>query len=105
MHIRLPLTLAVAALLLSACGNKADLLQPSQVPPEDRGRFIFKGSIPTQEQLDAQDEADWDDETDAVDDVPPTDTDSDDASTRPATTPATPPVPLIRDVPAATGTP
>ena len=42
-----------ALVLLSACGNKADLLQPSQVPPEDRGRYIFKGSIPTREQLDS----------------------------------------------------
>ncbi|WP_394003491.1 hypothetical protein ACF3M1_02155 [Luteimonas sp. WGS1318] len=92
MHIRLPLILA-AALSLSACGNKADLLQPSQVPPEDRGRYIFKGSIPTREQLDAQDEADWDDadEDDGADDAP-------------EPVPATP-VPLIRDVPAATGTP
>lgn len=90
MHTRLPLTLA-AALLLSACGNKADLLQPGQVPPEDRGRYIFKGSIPTQEQLDAQDEAGWDDE--------------DEDATDEAVEPTAPPVPLIRDVPAATGTP
>lgn len=92
MHTRLPLTLA-AALLLSACGNKADLLQPGQVPPEDRGRYIFKGSIPTQEQLDAQDEAGWDDEDEDVD------------ATDEAVEPTAPPVPLIRDVPAATGTP
>ena len=81
-----------AALLLSACGNKADLLQPSQVPPEDRGRYIFKGSIPTREQLDAREDAGWDDE----------DADTTDETVEPA---AAPPVPLIRDVPAATGTP
>lgn len=81
--------LLAAALLLSACGNKADLLQPSQVPPEDRGRYIFKGSIPTREQLDAQEDAGWDDE----------DADTTDETIEPAA------VPLIRDVPAATGTP
>ncbi len=97
MHIRLPLTLATAALLLSACGNKADLLQPSQVPPEDRGRFIFKGSIPTQEQLDAEADAAWDDEAD--------DTEADDATEPGVDSPIPPAIPLIRDVPAATGTP
>jgi len=34
----LPLSLC---LLLCACGNKGDLLQPSQVPPEDAGRYLI----------------------------------------------------------------
>jgi hypothetical protein len=94
MHTRLMPILA-ATLLLSACGNKADLLQPRQVPPEDRGRYIFKSSIPTQEQLDAEEEAAWEDDADE-------DTTTDDATG----TPPAQPVPLIRDVPpATTGTP
>jgi len=98
MHIRLMPILA-ATLLLSACGNKADLLQPRQVPPEDRGRYIFKSSIPTQEQLDAEEEAAWEDDADE-------DT-TDDGTTDDGTgTPLAQPVPLIRDVPpATTGTP
>ena len=98
MHTRLMPILA-ATLLLSACGNKADLLQPRQVPPEDRGRYIFKSSIPTQEQLDAEEEAAWEDDADE-------DT-TDDGTTDDATaTPPAQPVPLIRDVPpATTGTP
>ncbi|NYZ61727.1 hypothetical protein [Luteimonas deserti] len=95
MPIRLPLILA-AALLLSACGNKADLLQPSQVPPEDRGRFLIKSSIPTREQREAAEDAAWDD---ADEDEAETTDDGD------ADTPAVTPVPMIRDVPAATGTP
>lgn len=95
MHIRL-LPLLAIAVLLSACGNKADLLSPRQVPPEDRGRYIFKSSIPTQEQLDAEADAAWDDEADA-------DTDSDADADADDTAP--PAVPLILDVPPATGTP
>ncbi|MCD9006104.1 integrator complex subunit 13 [Luteimonas sp. XNQY3] len=98
MHTRL-LPILAATLLLSACGNKADLLQPRQVPPEDRGRYIFKSSIPTQEQLDAEEDAAWEDdaEEDSIDD----------GTTDEATgTPPAQPVPLIRDVPpATTGTP
>jgi len=98
MHIRL-LPILAAALLLSACGNKADLLQPRQVPPEDRGRYIFKSSIPTQEQLDAEEEAAWEDD---ADEETTDDGTNDDASD----TPPAQPVPLIRDVPpATTGTP
>ena len=97
MHTRLMPILA-ATLLLSACGNKADLLQPRQVPPEDRGRYIFKSSIPTQEQLDAEEEAAWEDDADEA----ATDDATDDATG----TPPAQPVPLIRDVPpATTGTP
>lgn len=97
MHTRF-LPILAATLLLSACGNKADLLQPRQVPPEDRGRYIFKSSIPTQEQLDAEEEAAWEDDADeeATDDT------IDDATG----TPPAQPVPLILDVPpATTGTP
>lgn len=92
------LPLLALTLLLSACGNKADLLQPRQVPPEDRGRYIFKSSIPTQEQLDAEQDAAWDDAeaADEADDA----LDEDDVDGT-----AAPPVPLIRDVPASTGTP
>jgi|GEM_PF-1041157 len=98
MHIRL-LPILAATLLLSACGNKADLLQPRQVPPEDRGRYIFKSSIPTQEQLDAEEEAAWEDD---ADEETTDDGTTDDASD----TPPAQPVPLIRDVPpATTGTP
>lgn len=95
MHIRL-LPLLAATVLLSACGNKADLLQPRQVPPEDRGRYIFKSSIPTREQLDAEDAAGWDDEADA-DESATDDGDGGDA--------ASPALPVILDVPPATGTP
>jgi len=28
--------------ILCACGNKGDLLQPSQVPPEDAGRYLIR---------------------------------------------------------------
>lgn len=95
MHIRL-LPLLAATVLLSACGNKADLLQPRQVPPEDRGRYIFKSSIPTREQLDAEDAAGWDDDADAGESA----TDQvDEADTAP------PALPVILDVPPATGTP
>lgn len=98
MHTRLMPILA-ATLLLSACGNKADLLQPRQVPPEDRGRYIFKSSIPTQEQLDAEEEAAWEDDADEA----ATDDGTGDDATG---TPPVQPVPLIRDVPpATTGTP
>lgn len=102
MHTRL-LPILAATLLLSACGNKADLLQPRQVPPEDRGRYIFKSSIPTQEQLDAEEEAAWEDDADEA----ATDDDTTDDATDDATgTPPAQPVPLIRDVPpATTGTP
>jgi hypothetical protein len=87
MNNRLPIVLT--ALLLAACGNKADLLMPSQVPPEDAGRFLIKSSVPTRAQRDA--------DTDAVQD----DADSADAAQdRPA-----PAVPVILDVPPATGTP
>ncbi|MDR6990616.1 hypothetical protein [Luteimonas sp. 3794] len=97
MHIRL-LPILAATLLLSACGNKADLLSPRQVPPEDRGRYIFKSSIPTQEQLDAAEDAAWEDDAD--------DETSDDGMSDDATdTPPAQPVPLILDVPPATGTP
>lgn len=92
------LPLLALTLLLSACGNKADLLQPRQVPPEDRGRYIFKSSIPTQEQLDAEQDAAWDDAEDADDADDALDEDDVDGTTAP-------PVPLIRDVPASTGTP
>ena len=98
MHTRL-LPILAATLLLSACGNKADLLQPRQVPPEDRGRYIFKSSIPTQEQLDAEEDAAWEDDADAE----ATDDGTTDSATDDAT--GTPPVPMIRDVPPATGTP
>lgn len=92
------LPLLALTLLLSACGNKADLLQPRQVPPEDRGRYIFKSSIPTQEQLDAEQDAAWDDAEDADDADDALDESDVDGTTAP-------PVPLIRDVPASTGTP
>lgn len=96
MHTRL-LPILAATLLLSACGNKDDLLQPRQVPPEDRGRYIFKSSIPAQEQLDAEEDAAWDDDADEDEDS------TDDDATG---TPTAQPVPLIRDVPpATTGTP
>lgn len=98
MHIRL-LPILAATLLLSACGNKADLLSPRQVPPEDRGRYIFKSSIPTQEQIDAEEEAAWED--DAEEDSSDAGTTTDDATG----TPPAQPVPLILDVPPATGTP
>lgn len=97
MHIRL-LPILAATLLLSACGNKADLLSPRQVPPEDRGRYIFKSSIPTQEQIDAEEEAAWED--DAEEDSSDAGTTDDATGTPPAR-----PVPLILDVPPATGTP
>lgn len=98
MHTRL-LPILAATLLLSACGNKADLLQPGQVPPEDRGRYIFKSSIPTQEQLDAEEEAAWEDDADE-------DTTDDGTIDDASGTPPAQPVPLIRDVPpATTGTP
>ena len=103
MHIRL-LPLLATALLLSACGNKADLLQPRQVPPEDRGRYIFKSSIPTQEQLDAEADAAWDAEADAESDTG-TDSDADAETDADADDTAPPAVPLILDVPPATGTP
>lgn len=91
MHIRLPLILA-ASLLLPACGNKADLLQPSQVPSEDRGRFLIKSSIPTQAQRDAADEAGREDDADDADVDDATDAGADDGA-------ALPPVPVILDVP------
>ncbi|KPN17344.1 hypothetical protein AO715_04620 [Xanthomonas sp. Mitacek01] len=98
MHIRL-IPILAATLLVSACGNKADLLSPREVPPEDRGRYIFKSSIPTQEQLDAEQDAAWDEAGDDAEDV---DTDG---MQNDATDGTPPSVPVIRDVPAATGTP
>lgn len=106
MHIRLPLILA-AALLLPACGNKADLLQPSQVPSEDRGRFLIKSSIPTQAERDAAAEAEQEDDavdeaetgTEAVDDA------RDDSGAEAGDGVALPPVPVILDVPQGSGTP
>lgn len=98
MHIRL-IPILAATLLVSACGNKADLLSPREVPPEDRGRYIFKSSIPTQEQLDAEQDAAWDEAGEDAEDV---DTDG---MQNDATDGTPPPVPVIRDVPAATGTP
>ncbi|WP_052772787.1 lipoprotein [Luteimonas sp. FCS-9] len=97
MTNRLPIALA-AALLLAACGNKADLLMPSEVPPEDAGRFLIKSSVPTQAQREADEDAAWD-EADAG-----ADQDVDDAqgAQDDATAPA---VPVIRDVPASSGTP
>jgi len=97
MHIRL-IPILAATLLVSACGNKADLLSPREVPPEDRGRYLFKSSIPTQEQLDAEQDAAWDDAGD--DDGVDSDGMRDDTNDG-----TTPPVPVILDVPAATGTP
>jgi len=41
MNARLVL-LAAFALLLSACGNRSDLLLPSDSPPEDAGRYLIK---------------------------------------------------------------
>jgi len=35
------LPLLFAPVLLCACGNKGELLQPSQVPPEDAGRYLI----------------------------------------------------------------
>lgn len=110
MHIRLPLILATA-LLLAACGNKADLLHPSQVPPEDRGRFLIKSSIPTQAERDAAEDADWDDDAgDDADSDTDVDADSiddarDDAGDAAGDGGALPPVPVILDVPQGSGTP
>jgi len=28
--------------ILCACGNKGELLQPSEVPPEDAGRYLIR---------------------------------------------------------------
>ncbi len=98
MRIRL-IPILAATLLVSACGNKADLLSPREVPPEDRGRYIFKSSIPTQEQLDAEQDAAWDEAGEDAEDV---DTDG---MQNDATDGTPPPVPVIQDVPAATGTP
>jgi len=36
------LSLLLAPALLSACGNKGELLQPSEVPPEDAGRYLIR---------------------------------------------------------------
>jgi len=36
------LLLLLACVLLPACGNKGELLQPSDVPPEDAGRYLIK---------------------------------------------------------------
>jgi len=114
MHIRL-LPLLAATVLLSACGNKADLLQPREVPPEDRGRYIFKSSIPTREQLEAEEAAAWDEDdaedatTDQVEEVElkveqgAEVEEVEDIDVEEVTTP--PPVPVILDVPPATGTP
>ncbi|RPD83817.1 hypothetical protein [Luteimonas sp. 100069] len=112
MHIRL-LPLLAATMLLSACGNKADLLQPREVPPEDRGRYIFKSSIPTREQLEAEDAAAWDeDDAATTDQVEEVEVEVDrgaeveeveEVDVEEVTTP--PAVPVILDVPPATGTP
>lgn len=103
MQIRLVPLLAITV-LLSACGNKADLLSPRQVPPEDRGRYIFKSSIPTQEQLDAEADAAWDDADDAASDETSDDGMTDDDTVDDAGDRDPRPVPLIRDVPPANGT-
>ncbi|MCD9027219.1 hypothetical protein LDO26_03190 [Luteimonas sp. BDR2-5] len=102
MTIRLPIAICLSALLLSACGNKADLLMPAQVPPEDAGRYLIKSSVPTQQERDAVDDVEWDDAEDG--DVDATDADDwgddiDEGATDP------PPVPVILDVPAGTPTP
>jgi len=34
--------LCACALLLSACGNRDDLMLPAQSPPEDAGRYLIK---------------------------------------------------------------
>jgi len=41
MNMRLALS-AVFSLLLSACGNRSDLMLPAQSPPEDAGRYLIK---------------------------------------------------------------
>jgi len=41
MNTRIVL-LAAFSLLLSACGNRGDLILPSQAPPEDAGRYLIK---------------------------------------------------------------
>ena len=100
------LPILAAALLLSACGNKADLLQPRQVPPEDRNRYLFTSSIPPRAQLDAEEEAAWAAEDAAADAAEAAAAaeeagdarDGDDAG-------AASGVPLILDVPAPDDTP
>ncbi len=100
MTNRLPIAACVAALLLTACGNKADLLMPNEVPPEDARRFIIKSSVPTQEERDAAAEAaeaaedaryEAEDAANATDEADATD-DAGDAA-------PLPPVPVIQDVP------
>jgi len=41
MNIHIAL-LSISMLLLSACGNRSDLMQPSQSPPEDAKRYLIK---------------------------------------------------------------
>ena len=108
MTNRLPIAVCLSALLLAACGNKADLLMPAQVPPEDAGRYLIKSSVPTQEERDAaedaaHDGAATDDQDDADDgDAGVIDADGDgwgdDVDTG---VDDPPPVPVILDVPTA----
>jgi len=36
------IALLSATLLLTACGNRNDLMLPSESPPEDAGRYLIK---------------------------------------------------------------
>jgi len=43
MHIvRLSIVLSSSLLLLGACGNRDDLMLPSESPPEDARRYLIK---------------------------------------------------------------
>jgi len=38
---------SISLLLLSACGNRNELMLPSESPPEDAGRYLIKPKPPT----------------------------------------------------------